>query len=278
MKTNMGNLLLPIENQVRELDARLLLACVAAKRGFTAVIGPIREMEARIAAFPQSIYLSKSMLSGRTEMFKIMRQLGLKIVTLDEEALVHLPAEIYYSRRLSPEAMAYVSRLFAWGQDNADLWRQYPHCPRNVQIHVTGNPRNDMLRPEIRSIYARKVEDLRRQYGDYILVNTNFNHVNAFHASMNLFTPPKNPDEEPAFGRAARGMTRAYAEGLRRHKQAVFEDFQALIPKLDRALPDHTIIVRPHPTENQQIYQQIAARCQRVHVAFYFDFTIEAIT
>lgn len=266
MNPDKGNLLLPVENQVRELDARLLLACVAARRGFTSVIGPIREIEARIASFPQSIYLSKSMLSGRTEMFKIMRRLGLKIVTLDEEALVHLPAEIYYSRRLSPEAMTYVSRLFAWGQDNAELWRQYPNHPDNAQIHVTGNPRNDMLRPEIRSIYEGTVQDLHRQYGEYILVNTNFNHVNAFYASMNLFKPQRNQDKEPEFGRAARGMTRAYAEGLRKHKQAVFEDFQALIPKLDEVLPDHTIIVRPHPTENQQVYKQIAAQCKDVQV------------
>ncbi len=266
MNATKGNLLLPVENQVRELDARLLLASIAARRGFTSVIGPIRELESHIAAFPQSIYLSKSMLSGRTEMFKIMRQLGLKIVTLDEEALVHLPAELYYSRRLSPDAMSYVSRLFAWGQDNVELWRQYPHRPDNLQIHATGNPRNDILRPEIRSIYEDTVQDLHRQYGEYILVNTNFNHVNAFYASMNLFKPQKNQGEEPEFGRAARGMTRAYAEGLRKHKQAVFEDFQALIAKLDEVLSDHTIIVRPHPTENQKVYQQIAAQCKNVQV------------
>ena len=266
MMANKGNLLLPIENQVRELDPRLLLACVAARRGFTAIVGPLREMEFRIAAFPQSIYLSKSMLSGRTEIFKIMRQLGLKIVTLDEEALVHLPPEIYYSRRLSPEAMSYVSRLFAWGPDNAELWHQYPYRPADVPIHATGNPRNDMLRPEIRSIYQSNVKDLRRQFGNYILVNTNFNHVNAYYANMNLFKPPKKQGAEPEFGRAAKGMTREYAEGLRQHKQAVFEDFKALIPALDKAFPEHTIIVRPHPTENQKVYHQIAAQCQNVRV------------
>ena len=31
-------------------------------------------------------------------------------------------------------------------------------------------------------------------------------------------------------GRAARGMSREYAEGLRDHKQAVFEDFQRIDP------------------------------------------------
>jgi surface carbohydrate biosynthesis protein len=266
MNPTKGNLLLPIENQVRELDPRLLLACIAARRGFDTVIGPLREIEFHIASFPKSIYLSKSMLPGRTEMFKIMRQLGMKIVTIDEEALVHLPAETYYSRRLSPEAMSYVSRLLAWGEDNAELWRKYPQRPENLPIHITGNPRNDMLRPEIRSIYEENVKDLHRRFGNFILINTNFNHVNAFYPSMNLFQPIENQMEEPKFGRAAKGMTREYAEGLRKHKQALFEDIQNLIPDLDKAFPDYTIIVRPHPTENQDVYQRIEAQCKHVRV------------
>ena len=50
MKTN-GLLLIPVENQVRELDPKLLLACVAARRGFASVIGSRREMEMGIDAF-----------------------------------------------------------------------------------------------------------------------------------------------------------------------------------------------------------------------------------
>ena len=61
-------------------------------------------------------------------------------------------------------------------------------------------------------------------------------------------------------------MTLEYAQGLWGHKQAVFEDFQRLIPALDKAFSDHTIIVRPHPTENQEVYQRIADQCERVRV------------
>ncbi len=61
-------------------------------------------------------------------------------------------------------------------------------------------------------------------------------------------------------------MSREYAEGLRDHKQAIFNAFKELIPILDRKFPDHTIIVRPHPTENQQVYKDIARNCQRVRV------------
>jgi hypothetical protein len=123
-----------------------------------------------------------------------------------------------------------------------------------------------MLRPEIRPFYQEEVEKFQNRYGDFILVNTNFNHVNAFGPDMNLFKPTQNSGEKARFGRAARGMSREYAEGLRDHKQAVFEDFQRIIPQLEKAFPEKTIVVRPHPTENHKVYRKIADRCQRVHV------------
>ncbi len=83
---------------------------------------------------------------------------------------------------------------------------------------------------------------------------------------MNLFQPVSGPGEDPQFGRAAKGMTREYAEGFRDHKQAIFETFKQLVPALDQAFPDYTIVVRPHPIENQEIYHRIAAPCDRVRV------------
>jgi surface carbohydrate biosynthesis protein len=259
-------LLIPVENQVRELDPKLLLACVAAKRGFSSVIGSRREMEFNIDAFPGSIYLSKSMTVRSLLFFRVARRFDVEIVSWDEEALVHLPPEIYFSRRLDHRAIKYVYHLFAWGEDNARLWRQYPHLPDGISIHVTGNPRSDMLRPELQPFYQKEVEEFQARYGDFILINTNFNHVNAFGPDMNLFKPTKNSGRKAKFGRAARGMSREYAEGLRDHKQAVFKEFQRVIVQLEKAFPENEIVVRPHPTENHEVYHQIADRCQRVHV------------
>jgi surface carbohydrate biosynthesis protein len=266
IKDQKACLIIPVENQVRELDPKLLLACIAASRGFTAIIGSHREIDLQISSFPRSLYLNKSMTDRNLKMFRIMEKIGHQIVTWDEEALVHLPAETYYSRRLSPVAIRYVAHLFAWGEDNADLWRRYPHLPRKMPIHVTGNPRCDMLRPEMRPFYQPEVEKIRQTYGNFILVNTNFNHVNAFFPAQNLFKPAKDEGQQPAFGKAAVGMSRPYAQGLHDHKQAILKTFKDIIPVLDEAFPDHTIIVRPHPTENQQIYKEIAQRCQRVVV------------
>ena len=259
-------LIVPVENQVRELDPKLLLACIAARRGFSVIIGSHREIDLHISSLPQGLYLNKSMTDRNLKMFRIMEDLGHEILTWDEEALVHLPADTYYSRRLSPIAIRYNSHLFAWGQDNAELWRRYPHLPPEMPIHVTGNPRSDMLRPDLRPFYEPEAEKLRKKYGDFILVNTNFNHVNAFFPAQNLFRPVKNADQTPQFGKAAVGMSREYAEGLRDHKRDIFKAFKQMIPSLDKAFPDLKIIVRPHPTENQQVYKDIAKDCINVQV------------
>jgi surface carbohydrate biosynthesis protein len=259
-------LIIPVENQVRELDPKLLLACIAAKRGFTAIIGSHRIVDFRIAGFPKSLYLCKSFTIMNLRMFQIMARLGHEIVTWDEEALVHLPPEMYYSRRLSPLSLKYVSHLFAWGEDNAELWRRYPHMPANIPIYVTGNPRGDLLRPEMQLFYKEDADEIRKTHGNFVLVNTNFNHVNAFYPSQNLFKPVKTPGEVPRFGKAAKGMSREFAETLRDHKQAIFEQFKTLIPALDNEFPAFNIVVRPHPTENQEIYHQIASRCRHVRV------------
>ena len=163
-------LIIPVENQVRELDPKLLLACIAVQRGFSVIIGSHREIDFQITSFPRSLYLNKSMTERNLKMFRIMQKIGHEILTWDEEALVHLPDETYYSRRLSPTAIRYNSDLFAWGEDNAELWRRYPDLPEDMPIHVTGNPRSDMLRPELRSFYEPEAEEIRKTHGKFILL------------------------------------------------------------------------------------------------------------
>ncbi len=264
--TTRPNILLPVENQVRELDAKILLACIAARRGFATVLGPRNLLELRVNSFPKSVYIAKSLKSGNGRYFKILRKFGHEIAGWDEEALVHLPPELYISRRLSPIVFKYLSHLFAWGQDNADLLGHYPEIITDTAIHVTGNPRGDLLRPELHGFYDNDVQKIRKTYGNFLLVNTNFNVVNAFYAIQNIFQPIKHPHDEPKLGRTAQNMSRDDASVFNDHKQALFREFMHLIPKLEKAFPDYTIVVRPHPGENQKIYHRIAAQCRRVRV------------
>ena len=266
----MGNLastlIIPVESQVRELDAKILLSCIAAERGFPVIMGSRAFTHFQAASIPRGVYLAKSMRSLSTSMFRILRQLGHEIVAWEEEALVHPPPDTYFTLRLSPQTIKHVSHVFAWGQENVDLLRQYPELPADMPIHITGNPRGDMLRAEMRPYFDTEVERLRNLYGDFILINTNFSDVNPFIPSIGLFLPSKDPRKELRFGQSGMGMSRQFAEGLQDHKQAIVEDFKRLIPSLAQAFPGFTIIVRPHPSENYKIYHDIAAKCEQVVV------------
>jgi hypothetical protein len=64
MVASRATLLIPIENQVREPDANLLLACVAARRGQSSVTGPKGIARSLALSFPTFICLSTFLLCG----------------------------------------------------------------------------------------------------------------------------------------------------------------------------------------------------------------------
>ncbi len=254
------NLIIPIENQVRELDAKLLLALVAARRGFSSIIGSRLEIDFRIPFLPRSIYLAKSMTARSRKMFRIMTLAGHRIAAWDEEALIHPPDQTYFDRRLDRRAIGFVSDLFAWGEDNAALWRRWPELPGGIAIHLTGNPRGDLLRPELKDFFAAETSARRREHGDFLLINTNFSFVNPFLPDQGLYQPGQSDsDGRPLYGRAAVGMERDFVDRLFRHKSKVFASFRVMIPRLAEAFPGLKIIIRPHPVENPAVYHELAS-------------------
>ena len=246
-------LIIPVENQVRELDAKLLVTVLAAQEGWTSVIGAKWYIHRRIGRFPPSIYIAKSLTERSMWTLRILRLVGHYVIAWDEEAVVHYPPEVYYARRVGPHVFDLIDRLVAWGEDNRDLLYGHPACRRET-VQVLGNPRADILRPEMRKLFQDRVDELRREYGDFILFNTNVNHVNGYHDTMNLLYLHQG---EWVRGRASLGMPEEFARGLFHYKQAVFEGFQTLIPAVARAFPDRQIVLRPHPSENHDVWRRL---------------------
>ncbi|WP_341920910.1 surface carbohydrate biosynthesis protein [Hydrocarboniphaga effusa] len=260
-------LIIPVESQVREMDAKLLLASCAVERGYRVVIGSRAYVHFAMAELPRGVYAAKSMRGLSKLMFRLIRELGHDIIAWEEEALVHPPPEVFYPLRLSPGTLPYVSHIFAWGEENRELLAGYPHLPKGMPMHLTGNPRGDMLRPELRAYFDDDVRALKQQYGDFLLINTNFTDVNPFQPGLGLFAPSTDPTKPPPMGQAGKGMPRAFAEGLLAHKQSILDDFLAMMPALEQALPGVTLVLRPHPSENHAVYQELARRCSRIVVS-----------
>jgi surface carbohydrate biosynthesis protein len=257
MKPSRRALIIPAEEQSREFDAKLLLACVAAERGFQAVVGSRREIHLKATRMPKGVYYAKSFRPLSRRMFEILRNLGYEIVACDEEALLRPPDDLYFERRVSPDTYGMISNLFAWGPENADLFRRCPGY-NGAPIHVTGNPRIDLIRPELRAYFQADVEAIRRRYGDYLLINTNFGTVN--HRVPNLswlsFVELSEDGEDSADFKVAHT----------RHRLALFGRFKSVLPRIASAFPDLSIVIRPHPLEDHGPWRQAATGYPSVHV------------
>ena len=147
-----STIIMPVENQVREMDAKILLSCVAAERGYPVLIGSRAYIHFKTASIPRGVYMAKSMKALSVRMFKLLNQTGHDILAWDEEGLLREPDEIYHRWRLSSVAMQRIAYLTTWGEDNARAFRSFDGY-KNTPIKVTGNPRIDLLRPELCEFY-----------------------------------------------------------------------------------------------------------------------------
>ncbi len=240
------------------MDAKLLMACVAAERGFPVIIGSRAFVHYKVSALPRGVYLAKSMRTLSIRMFEILRRLGHEIVAWDEEGLMRWPDSEYYRQRLSPITMGQISHLIAWGPDNARVFQEYPGY-RGTPIHITGNTRMDLLRGELRDFYQPEVEEIHNRYGEFVLINTNFGLVNHFYPKLGALKKAVEADDS--------GGVNPYDVEKGRHKLVLFNAFQEMLAPLCEALPDTTIVLRPHPSENHEPYAAIAGRYQNLKIA-----------
>lgn len=235
-------LFVPVETKVRELDGKLLFSLATAEAGFDVLLGGQPALTSQIHRFDRGIYIDKSVAPSKPEWFRACRGFGNTLTAWDEEGLVFFDGATYRELRVNAEAFGQVDRFFAWGEVQAAALREaYPD--RADRVVVTGNPRFDLFRQEFRGFYEPRVRELKARFGRYILVNTGFAFYNHFR-SAEVF---RGMLSKYAIGRSRPGFFEGWIEN---HRQG-FEFFRALLPDLRRAFPDHTLVIRPHPSENR---------------------------
>jgi surface carbohydrate biosynthesis protein len=253
------NIILPSETQSREFDAKLLLACALADLGAEVIVGSRVEIHNAIHRLPRGgLYVAKDFRTPSNRIFNILKGFGHAIVAWDEEAILFFNQKEFHERRVHAPTLGMVEQLFAWGPENAGYLRSAPGYHSGVPIHIFGNPRIDMLRPELRHFYDTNVAELRRRYGSMILINSNFGKLN--HAVSKYVVKPGGKDASVG-GKINPFMERAWT-----HRMKIFESFKSLVGFLSTALPGHSIIVRPHPAENHQTWKDVGRGMSNVHV------------
>ncbi|MBZ0218237.1 MAG: hypothetical protein K8F25_16900 [Fimbriimonadaceae bacterium] len=246
------DILLPVETTARELDAKLLLALFAADAGFAVHIGTLAAIQS--PGFPPSIYLSKSVRF--TKSVQIMARFGHAVVAWDEEGLVRFKDE-KHGNRIEKGALQIPRLLLSWGPDNARMWKAHAFYDGRP-IAETGNPRIDLLRPELRTLYANDVADLVGRFGDFALLNTNFAIINHFRSGGRRIKASRNSHDSQAFIE--------FRDGLENHKRALLKAFLAALPTIAQGIKPFRLIVRPHPSESPVPWQEAAKGLDNVTV------------
>jgi surface carbohydrate biosynthesis protein len=249
------SLILPCETRVREFDAKLLLGLLAASRGIPAIVGSKKSIDLELSRYPAGVYVGKSVTARSRHNLILARACGHRVALWDEEGLVWASREVYWRTKVDGPTLNEPELLLAWGEDNADAWREHPDY-RQTPISVTGNPRADLLKPSLRALFDAEVEQISAEHGRFILINTNFSRVNHVQPRQNRhlkWLREQRPDD-PRGGFAA-------------HKYELFKAFSEAIPQLAKACPALRFVIRPHPSERRETWDVLAAGIDNLHIA-----------
>jgi len=238
-------LILPIETKARELYGKLLLACFAAERGWGVVVGGKQATRGEQNLLPKGTFIEKSIPPGNSSGV-VNRALFFdnKVSAWDEEGLVYMNKENYFFRRINPETFRKIDFFFTWGRQQGDDIKHFLEVPEGKMIN-SGNPRFDLLRPEFRGIFETPAKELRQKYGKIILINTSFWLFNSGGQDVE-----GRIDSLKESGQIKDASQEDHWRRMATLQGKIFERILNLLPKLSEKFKDYTIIIRPHPSED----------------------------
>ena len=262
-------IILSIETKARELSGKLLLSCFLVEKGFRVIITNYR----RISFASETgawLYIDRNSFAPRMSFFQRLKFFGFKLVCIDEEGIVWRKNEVYKSR-IHVKTNGYVDMYLTWGKKQTELIKEVSPVINTV---VTGNPRIDLLRPELTSLYKKKSELLKEKYGSFILFVSNFATNNSFYSKftnkplidilvkeMSRHGFLNTPESEEEY--------RAFFENRTR----VFDKVTFLLKNLSKRFPEMNIIIRPHPSENHDTWEEYMKGCPNVRVLYEGELT-----
>jgi surface carbohydrate biosynthesis protein len=243
-------LYMPMEIASRELDSRLLITLFAASAGLEVIIGPKWILQKNARWMPKGFWIFKTLTPGDAKAMQRIKRLGHRIGSIDEE----MPGLGDGSKRLQwvdKRSVAASEAIFCLGQNHASVMTNvYPKDTEKLVI--TGNPRWDFLRPELRNIYAQDAEAIKRKHGRIILINTNIGTVNSAKKSAAGHIRALYRDGRMDIRREE---DRRFVNDLLEFEKSNFAAIPNLARRLEREFPDHTVVLRPHPTEKIEPYE-----------------------
>jgi surface carbohydrate biosynthesis protein len=158
--------------------------------------------------------------------------------------------------RIDPARLEGCDTICTWGEFQAEHYQSNQPPPAIVP---TGEPRFDLCKEDYRAFYDPKVRELRDKFGDFILINTSLSKANNRLGIDHVFSPPCGYLAHSEQGRDF--VLRSWERQTR-----ALVAFVKLIHRLNNTPLGRKVIVRPHPSEDQEFYRTVLAGLENVFV------------
>lgn len=244
---------IPIEKKHRELMSKLLVALELVARGVPVVIGHSRALFANARNLPPGVMYLKGMNRVQHEVIAQLPGIGHKAVACDEEAMgARGPLLVKDTWR---ETQPFMAKVLCQGPEHLDVLMRARGFTA-AQLVVTGNPRIDLLRAPFVDAWRREADEITREHGAFVLVNTDMSATNSRFHDLDHYRKvlvqigwldPNSEDD------------RQLLEHHLSHDHVNMEAVSAFARAMRAALPNHKIILRPHPAEDEGRWNALAA-------------------
>lgn len=253
-----------MEVKARELEGRSLVAFRAALTGHQVFIGRVYQVLEGIekAVIPPGICFEKSISAIDEKKLKYRLDCGNRIVSQDEESgLLSSSYDGFLALRSSHSTVEMSDAVFCWGQHDFDAWRKcYPEF--SLKIHNTGSPRVDFWRKDFEPYFNEATAFLKESYGPYILIVSNFVLSNGVVGREEMIRRAWDS------GRIKTDSDELEFRKLIDDDVRMFGEFSALLHCLSREFKNLNFIVRPHPAERMDAWENAVSGLENVHVCF----------
>jgi surface carbohydrate biosynthesis protein len=258
LKGDFPTIVFPIETLTRELDSKLVIAMALAGQGCRAIVGHKEAMKTLADASDRIVWQGKAIFSAGSDKH-IADQIiarGSAIMFIHDEGGMHQvktwPYHVLKTHRVEYLRKRNINRVCVWGQRQKEVLSHYARELDNA-IRVTGTPKFDLCSPRYAWVTKAKNEEKKAKYGPYILACTRFSTAAHSQGQEDTFRRKLNPALWPASMSREEIANLWFAKWQRDVHD--FADFVILAKEIARNHPQHTLILRPHPSENMNFYR-----------------------
>jgi surface carbohydrate biosynthesis protein len=241
------NIYIPVEIKVREFEGRLLLALAAAERGHEVLLGQKQDVELLLQQdlVKPGILHHKSILPCQFEWLQSIKEYGHKVTVQDEEhGLLAPDYKVFAQRRFSPETISLTDRIYCWGHFDHDAIIDI-YSATQPQVLLTGSPRADFWREDMDQYNINNATEYPQPYilfssNQVLLLNANPLWL-LLRNLQYLYGGDADELEADIFRRYA------WQAEMVRH-------FLLAIRSVSKTFPNATVVVRPHPAQDNDAW------------------------